>query len=195
MSTFMEDLSTEEQSRMEGALRRYGLNSKDHLCGGLNVPKHAEVTVTRHTNDNGFHCNILTKDADHAKKLIGVPDAAYTDDSPYTQPLPAKGNKTLTSADFRPQKHLDELRHIANTYIWGPSHEVAEYKSLIEEHTGQLDLSMHVYTTLDIRGKLSFPGEQAVSILAHTINFYPGGYNDVVGAHLIVNAQIINHKT
>lgn len=193
MSEFMNSLSVEEQSRMEGMLKRFNLNSKDHLRGGLSVPEHTEVAVTRHSNDNGFHCVIRTKDADHAKKLIGVPDATYSDETPFTQPLPAKGNQKLTSAAFRPQEHIAELRHIANTYIWGPSHEVVEYKPLIEEHMGELELSTHVYTTLNIKSKLSFPGEQAVAILAHTINFYPDGYIDVEGAHLTVNAQVINH--
>lgn len=189
MTTFMDKLSIEEKSRIEGSLRRFGLNCADHLQGGLNVPKNSEVVLTKHTNDGGFHCTIKTKDADHAKKLIGVPDSTFTKDTPYTQPLPAKGNKALASA---PSANIADLRHIAQTYIWGPSHEVAEYKSLIEEHMGELELSTHVYTTLDIHGKLSFGGEQAISILAHTINFYPGGYIDAGGAHLTVNAQVIN---
>lgn len=189
----MQTLPPEEQSRMEGTLRRFGLNGKDHLRGGLNVPESSEMAITSNTNDNGFHCVVRSKDADHAKKLLGVPDAAFTDETPYAHPLPAKGNATLVNMKTLQPEHLSDLRHAAQTYIWGPSHEVAEYKDAIEKHMGELALTTHVYTTLDIRGKLSFPGEQAVAILAHTINFYPGGYIDTAGAHLTVNAQIIKH--
>lgn len=192
MTDFMDKLSTIEKSRFEGALRRYGLNSESHLKGGLEIPKNSEVVVSKHTNDNGFHCTIKTKDADRAKALIGVPDSTFTEDSPYTQKLPEKGNKQVMEA---PLKNLKDLRHIAQTYIWGPSHEVAEYKSLIEEHTGELELSTHVYTTLDVKGRMTFGGEQAVLIVAHTINFYPGGYIDAEGAHLTINAQNINNIT
>lgn len=188
----VDDLSLEYRLDLEERLARYGLQGDMHVSGSLTVPPNSQLSLTRRTDDAGTHLTLRTDDLAQMKAWIGVPDAALDANvpSPPIPPCPVSRDK--------PSHHLtpDEwgaLHNAGRAYVYGPSHLVEEHRPAIERLLAPFEVAVHIYLTLDVYGALIFDdGDQAVVLIASTINFHPGGHI-VSRSNLTVSATAIQH--
>lgn len=192
------NLGKHERLHVEGILAKYGLQGDKHMTGSLTVHKNSVVKLSRHSEDRGTHLVLKTHDLDQFKRWVGVPDAIFEDEEvTYNHPIPEEMIVNVKKCPCS-MTHLEKtaLYDAARCYIWGPSHRVSAYKETIEKMFAPMEVVTHIYTTLDVHSTLVFEEtDQAVVVLANTINFYPGGKIEARGTNLTIQATNIYYKS
>lgn len=196
MNHSLDSLSREDRIHMEGVLTRYGLQGA-HITGGrLEVPRNTTVTLSHRTQDPGQHFLIHTNSLRQAKVWIGIPDAVFSGETAFCGRIPADSDVDLAALGTKSINDLTThegrtLQDAARAYVWGPSYRVEAFRPILETLFAPFSGTVHVYTTLDVKGTLTFDDDNGTIILANTINFYPGGKIEQTKANLQINATNI----
>lgn len=179
MSEKIADLKPEDRSHFLGVLAKYGQHQAGYEGGRLDVPKDG-VTLSKRTKDGGHHVRLSTHDLDEMKRWLGVPDAVVKGDSEFKAPAAKAGPADLKAlagkslVELTPEESA-ALTSAVHAYVWGDSEALAEAKPVLESLVAPMEGTVHVYTTLDLKGPLTFDDDSATIVLANTINYYPGG--------------------
>lgn len=176
MNAYLQSIDPRDLLHFRGILARFGLEADKHVNGGLHVPAHGTFQ-TADSSHGGFKIVLSTGDIDQYKHWIGAPDHVHDDCNPWKHPLPRNTvacNRSSLAALSNEER--DDLHHAGRAYIWGPSQLVKHHKEALEHYFAPLTTTVHVFTTLDVKGKLLINDPTPSSaVLANTINFHPGG--------------------
>jgi hypothetical protein len=173
MSAAVDNMTFEDRRVFEANLARFGMTGDQHANGGLIVPEGATVALSRNTRDNGRNFVFRTKSIDQFKAWVGNRDTIFADGTEFTLPLPTAAIPVDRETAKLTKEERRNLYYAVQAYIWGPSSGVQAYKPALEMHA-EMETITYVYTTLDVKGTLTFDDPSAV-IVANTINYYPGG--------------------
>lgn len=178
MKEYFDKLSAAHQAKIEGHLRLFDLNPKDHFNGGLKVGKGKTYTLQVNTKDKGYHKVVTPHSIQHAKITVGTPNHIFKGKGP-KRPYPPqnmidaqKGKKKLTADE------IVSLHTAAHSYLWGDSSILSHWEAPLDKFLiSRLKANVHVYTVLDLHSTLELEGDaqSPIVLIAHTINVHPGG--------------------